>query len=218
MLIATEKNWDAHVVHAEEVARGAGFLDLRARIMDLAAPQPGETAVDVGSGTGLLALELARMGLDVWAVDISSSMCEYLRTKAASAGAALPFIEAFADLVVSNYCFHHLADDDKLRALREAHRVLKPGGRLVFADMMFTLGVNDPRDRRVLADKVRAMVRKGPAGVARLLRNGMRVVTGRWEHPARADWWQTALMRGGFTEILVEVLDHEGGIARAVRG
>jgi len=61
-------------------------------------------------------------------------------------------------------------------------------------------------------------LRKGPAGIARLLRNGLRVVTGHWEHPARADWWQTALMRSGFDEIAVEVLDHEGGIARAVRG
>jgi hypothetical protein len=38
MLVATPKNWDAHVVHAEDVARGGGFRHLRDRIIDLADP------------------------------------------------------------------------------------------------------------------------------------------------------------------------------------
>lgn len=228
MLIATEKNWDAHVIHAEEIARGDGFCALRDRIIGLAAPRPDEVAVDVGAGTGLLSLELASMGLEVWAIDISPSMCEYLRTKAASAGVdgihvsvasavSLPLVDGMADLVVSNYCFHHLDDAGKLRALAEVRRVLKPGGRVVFGDMMFTLSAGDPRDRAVVTAKVRAMLRKGPAGVVRLMRNGLRLATGRWEHPARASWWQSALERGGFDDVEVEVLDHEGGIARARR-
>lgn len=75
-------------------------------------------------------------------------MCEYLRAKAASAGldnvhaavasaVSLPLVDEAADVVVSNYCFHHLSDPDKRHALRETHRVLGPGGRLVFGDMMF---------------------------------------------------------------------------------
>jgi ubiquinone/menaquinone biosynthesis C-methylase UbiE len=228
MLLQTDKNWDAHVVHAEEVARGAGFCGLRDRIAELAAPHPDNAVVDVGAGTGLLTLHLAPVVRRVWAVDIAPSMCDYLRTKAASAGienvdvvvasaVSLPLIDGCADLVVSNYCLHHLDERGKRAALAEAHRVLRPGGRLVFGDMMFALGVRDARDRRVVAQKVRAMVRKGPAGVARLARNGIRVAARRWERPARADWWHDALAATGFDEIRIELQSHEGGIAAACR-
>ena len=85
MLVTTAKNWDAHVVHAAEVARGPGFQVLRERTIELAAPAAGETAVDIGAGTGPLALALAQRGATVWAVDVAPSMCEYLRPEAASA-------------------------------------------------------------------------------------------------------------------------------------
>lgn len=222
------KNWDAHVVHAEEVARSPGFLDLRNRILAAAHPVPGEVAVDIGSGTGLLTLELAPEVAHVWALDISPSMGEYLRAKASSAGlgnvdfatctaASLPLVDATADLVVSNYCLHHLSDVGKRQALAEAYRVLKPGGRLVFGDMMFRVGVADVRDREIVRAKVRAMLRKGPAGMVRLARNGVRFAARRWERPARADWWQRALHDAGFVDVSVEVLDHEGGVAHARR-
>lgn len=185
-------------------------------------------AVDVGAGTGLLTLELAPAVAHVWAVDISPSMGEYLRAKTASAGignvdfatctaASLPLVDATADLVVSNYCLHHLPDAGKRQALAEAYRVLKPGGRLVFGDMMFRVGVADVRDREIVRAKVSAMVRKGPAGVVRLVRNGARFAGRRWERPARADWWQRALHDAGFVDIHVEVLSHEGGVAHARR-
>lgn len=230
MLIAppATKNWDAHVIHAEAIARGSGFQDLRDRILQLAAPRPGEVAVDVGAGTGLLTLALAERGVDVWAIDIAPSMCDYLKTKAASArldninvgvasAVSLPLVDGCADVVVSNYCFHHLPNDEKELALAEVHRVLKPGGRFVFGDMMFSLDPRDLRDRQVVADKVKAMLKKGPAGVIRLARNGARIATGRWEQPAQAAWWQRALPAAGFTDVSVEVLHHEGGVASATR-
>ena len=223
-----EKNWDSHVVHAEAVARSDGFQDLRERILDAAAPQAREVAVDVGAGTGLLTLAVAERAARVWAIDISAAMCDYLRTKAASAAldnvepavanaVSLPIIDGAADLVVSNYCFHHLSDGDKTLALAEAFRVLRPGGRLVFGDMMFRVSVADRRDRGVIIAKVRAMLRRGPAGVLRLAKNALRFFGGRWEQPARADWWAQALREAGFVDVAVESLDHEGGIARAVR-
>ena len=161
------KNCDDHVVHAEQVARGEGFQRLRDRILELAAPRADETVVDVGAGTGLLTLALAERVERVWAIDISSSMGEYLRAKTASAelsnveivaatAVSLPLVDDSADLVVSNYCFHHLDDRGKSQALAEAHRVLRSGGRLVFGDMMFRVSVVDARDRRVIREKVRA--------------------------------------------------------------
>lgn len=218
------KNWDNHVVHAEAVARTDGFLHLRDLIVEHASPSSEDVAVDVGSGTGLLALELASRVRTVWAIDISPAMAEYLRAKAASAGldnvhaavssaVSLPLVDDCADLVVSNYCFHHLRDDDKDRALLEARRVLRPGGRLVFADMMFRVSASDVRDRQVIAAKVKSMVGKGPAGLARLAKNGLRYAAGQWEHPAPAPWWQSAMYRAGFTDVHVEPLEHEGGVA-----
>lgn len=228
MLVATAKNWDTHVIHAEEVARGRGFRQLRDRIIELAAPAAGETVVDVGAGTGLLALALAERGLAVWAVDISPAMCNYLRAKAASAGlkhievavgsaVSLPLVDQCADMVVSNYCFHHLSPAHKRRALLEARRTLRPGGRLVFGDMMFSVSLGSDRDRRVFADNVRAMARKGPTGLLRLAKNGARLASGRWEQPADAQWWRCALHSSGFSDVTVELLAHEGGIASGRR-
>lgn len=227
--VATQaKNWDDHVVHAEQIARGEGFQRLRDRILAQAAPRADETVVDVGSGTGLLTLAVADRVERVWAIDISPSMGEYLRAKTASAeltnveivaasAVSLPLVDRSADLVISNYCFHHLDDHGKAQALAEAYRVLRPGGRLVFGDMMFRVSVTDARDRRVVGEKVRAMLRKGPGGVVRLARNGLRFAGRRWERPARAGWWSDALRAAGFVDITLEVLHHEGGIAAARR-
>lgn len=222
------KDWDRYVAEAEEVARSAGFQALRDRIIALSEPAPDEVVVDVGAGTGLLTLPIARVAKQVWAIDISAPMCDYLRAKSASAGLdnvdtavasaiSLPLVDASADLVVSNYCFHHLDHAGKRRALAEVHRVLRPGGRLVFGDMMFRVSVVDPRDRQVVATKVKGMLRKGPGGMGRLVKNGVRFAGRRWEQPARAPWWEQALANAGFTAVTVEVLEHEGGIGKACR-
>lgn len=222
------KDWDHHVTHAEDIARGRGFCRLRDQIIERAVPQPTDVAVDIGAGTGLLTLELAPRVARVWAIDISPAMVEYLRAKAASAGldnvetavasaVSLPLVDGIADLVVSNYCFHHVDDAGKRRALQEALRVLRPGGRLIFGDMMFDLALDHPRNRTILAGKIRAMLARGPAGLLRLAKNAGRLAFGRWERPARAEWWRAALGEAGFVDIEVVVLDHEGGIAQARR-
>lgn len=225
---ALAKDWDQHVVHAEDVARSVGFQELRDRIVERAEPRATDRVVDIGSGTGLLTLALAEHVDRIYAIDISAGMTEYLATKAQSAGyenvepitgsaISLPLVDGAVDLVVSNYCFHHLNDADKQRALSEAFRVLTPGGRLVFADMMFRVALGDARDRALIGQKVRAMLRKGPAGVARLAKNGVRYATGSWEKPARTDWWSEALRATGFTDVDVVALEHEGGLASARR-
>lgn len=222
------KNWDNHVADAEEVARGRGFRDLRDRILTLAQPASTDVALDVGSGTGLLTLPIAEAVELVWAFDISPAMTEYLTIRAISAGvdniraatapaSSLPLVDGSVDVVVSNYCLHHLDDAGKRRALAEAYRVLRPGGRIVFGDMMFTVGIASARDRQVVANKVRALAGKGPAGFWRLAKNAGRYVSGRWERPADPEWWSTALNEAGFRDVRVEPLAHEGGIASARR-
>ncbi len=226
MIFTTSKNWDAHVPDAELIARSVGFRDLRDRIVELAEPQAGHTVVDVGAGTGLLTLTFAELTARVWAVDSSPAMNEYLRAKAASAdldnvepvlasAVSLPLVDDLADLVVSNYCLHELRHADKYRALAEARRVLRPGGRLVIGDMMFSFNPMQSRDRRVVSAKLRAIASRGLPGVWRLSKNAARLVSGRGEHPANAVWWREALSRVGFDHVKLEMLAHEGGIVLA---
>src|SRR5271165_1165431 len=124
MIFTTSKNWDACVMSAELVARSAGFCELRERIVQLAQPRPGDTVVDIGSGTGLLSLAFAKRAARVWAIDSSAAMNEYLGVKAKSAeldnvkpvlasAVSLPLVDDIADLVVSNYCLHELRRADK---------------------------------------------------------------------------------------------------------
>jgi ubiquinone/menaquinone biosynthesis C-methylase UbiE len=224
----TPKDWDEHVVEAEELARTPGFQRLRDRIISLARPQDDDMVVDVGAGTGLLTLAIAPTVSKVWAIDISPAMLEYLGTKAESGelenvttttatAASLPLMDKSVTLVVSNYCYHHLSDDDKQRAVAEAFRVLAPGGRLVISDMMFRMQVTDERSRRVILSKVKAILKRGPAGALRVLKNALRLLTRRWEHPADARWWQKTLKQAGFEQVRMELLEHEGGIVTARR-
>src|ERR1700680_4337458 len=149
------KNWDDRVDAAEQVARGPGFQALRDRIVRLAGPAPGDVVVDLEAVTGLLALAVADRAQRVWAIDSSRAMGEYLRVKAESAEldtvrvvhasiTNIPLVDEVADLVLSNYCFHELGESAKRRALSEAFRVLRPGGRFVIGDMMFGLNPCDP--------------------------------------------------------------------------
>lgn len=224
----TRKDWDEHVVQAEELARTPGFQHLRDRILQLADPGPQDVVADIGAGTGLLTLAIAPQVARVWAVDIAPSMLEYLTTKAASAeldnveattatAASLPLVDGAVTLLVSNYCYHHLSDADKVKAVSEAFRVLAPGGRLVIGDMMFRVDVGDERNRAVIAAKVRTMLARGPAGLWRLVKNAARILTRRWEQPADSGWWRRTLREAGFEHVEVALLEHEGGIISARR-
>lgn len=228
MLVGTEKDWNEYVVSAEAVARSPGFQELRDAILEKAAIGPDDEVLDLGSGTGLLTLAAAASAQRVWGLDISRGMCDYLAAKALSGDltnvepvvasiVSIPLVDESVDVVISNYCFHHLDDAGKLIALREVHRVLAPSGRLVIGDMMFSLALADQRNRAVIRSKVRALLAKGPAGAWRLARNGARYVSGRWERPTRPEWWERALEEVGFTNIEVTALPHEGGIASARR-
>ena len=219
--------WDERVEAWEKVAASDAFLKIRDRIVELADPRRDDLCVDLGAGTGLLTLALAPRVHELVAVDISGRMLERLDDTAAADGVdnvepliadlrRLPLEDESATLVVSNYAFHHLDDPGKELALAEARRILQPGGRLVIGDMMFSLSL-EPRDRRLVWEKVRGLLKRGPAGVVRILRNAVRVLAGRWEQPATPESWQEMLVARGFEQVRIELLAHEAAVAVARR-
>jgi len=201
---------------------------MRDRILTRARLNPRDRVVDVGAGTGLLALGIAPAVREVHAVDISPAMTSYLGRQAAQLGLDnvepvtataidLPLPDASATVVVSNYVYHHLSDSDKQDGIAEAFRVLRPGGRIVIGDMMFRPALGDERSRRIIWTKVVSLLRRGPAGFVRLVKNLFRYVTGSWEQPADPDWWRGALEQAGFEHVDVQPLEHEGGIVSAIK-
>ncbi len=220
------KDWDAHVEHMQQLAGSPAFQALRDRVVELACLRADDRVLDIGAGTGLLTLAAAPRVRHVSAVDISPAMCARLSSNLereaignvevlTDTATALPLPDGSVDAVISNYCLHHLDDGAKRVALAEIARVLRPGGRLVFADMMFNLDLVDRRNRAVVALLIKRVLRHGPAGILRLAKNATRIATGRWERPATVDWWRQELHLAGFTSVSVRALQHEGGIACA---
>ena len=118
----------------------------RGRLLAQATIKPGHRVLDVGCGTGSLALLIKRAqpGAIVTGIDGDSTILASAKAKAAHAHVgiewtegradALPFPDASFERVVSSLVFHHLDRATKLAALREIHRVLAPGGEFHFAD------------------------------------------------------------------------------------
>lgn len=125
-----------------------GERKFRRRTLDLAGLQAGETVLDVGCGTGTLLIEAAkRVGASgaAYGIEPSSEMVAQARRKAKAQGVAvdvregsadrLPFPDASFDVAFCTLVLHHLPDAMQTVAIGEMRRVLRPGGRIVIADL-----------------------------------------------------------------------------------
>ena len=113
-----------------------------AHLVEFAQIKPGELVLDVGTGTGVVAITAARAGAKVNALDLTPALLAQARENAAIAGHEeivwtegdaenLPYPDASFDVVVSQ--FGHMFAPRPEVAIAEMRRVLKPGGRVAFA-------------------------------------------------------------------------------------
>jgi ubiquinone/menaquinone biosynthesis C-methylase UbiE len=121
---------------------------LRSLTVDQALLKPGESVLDVGCGTGAVTIP-AKMKVGskgrAAGIDPAPEMIAVARQKAKQAGLdidfrvgvieSLPFSDATFDVVTSSLMMHHLTDRLRVKGLAEIWRTLKPGGRILIADM-----------------------------------------------------------------------------------
>lgn len=126
------------------IRRWTRELRWRGAMVDLLAPCPGETIVDVGCGTGSFAILLKTLHPQslVAGIDPDAEALGIARAKAVREGVDIDWRQGFADAlpaesadaVTSSLVFHQVPLAGKRSTMVAMHRALKPGGRLVLAD------------------------------------------------------------------------------------
>ncbi len=138
--------YDETIAKEVEQYSGVPYAEVLQRVCETAAPAPDAQVLDIGTGTGALALLLAQRvpGGGVVGIDPTAAMLERARGNALrcemgervrfckGAAEALPFPAESFDIVVSSIAMHHTV---VRQSLSEIARVLRPGGRVVIADM-----------------------------------------------------------------------------------
>lgn len=207
-------SWDRH--------GSASLAGVTAAVVAAAAVRPHDVVVDLGCGTGQISIPLAAKGAGVLGVDVSPAMTDRLRAEARRQGlpmlvtVAVPIEElslpaGSVDLVVSSYALHHLRDADKKRLVTAMFTWLRPGGRVVIADMMFGRG-GSPRDREIIKLKLVTLARKGPGGWWRIAKNAARYLLRIQECPISMAAWNALLSDAGFAGVATSGIVAEAGL------
>lgn len=179
--------------------------------VDLGGLRPGCRALELGCGTGVFLEKTARSGATIHGLDLSDELLAKARARLPTSSEItldqgnaeqMPYPAAEFDTVYGSSVLHHLDLD---AALREIHRVLKPGGRMVFAEpnilnpqvaLMFHLNLTkeyfgvSPDEMAFSRFRARSAMRR--AGFT-----DIRVTPVDFLHPATPETWLSAVARLG---------------------
>jgi putative AdoMet-dependent methyltransferase len=122
-----------------------GYPQVLRQVVTLADPKPGHRVLDLGTGTGNLAVLFAEEGCELLCTDFSVAMLSKAKLKVPSAHFFLhelrdPLPSEFNlpfDSIVSAYVFHHFDLKEKIRILSGLFPHLAVGGRMIIADIVF---------------------------------------------------------------------------------
>lgn len=162
-----------HYTHSARLAlseddyfRGHPLFAADARLLDARLVEPGRL-VDLGCGAGRLSLHFARRGFRVTSVDLSGPMLATARAKARAEGLAIDAVRAnlcrmalfpqasFDDAIAMFSTIGMIRGrDNRRRALAEAFRILRPGGRLALHAHNLWLNLGDRQGRRWLIGQI----------------------------------------------------------------
>lgn len=141
-----------------KMCRFRNYRQEAAMVLDLFGAQPGDALLEIGTGTGHFAIEAAKRCGKVHAVDVSETMLKYAEIKARqenvtniewrhSGFLTTDFPDAHFDCIFTNAAMHHLPDFWKALALRNIHRMLKPGGKFILGDVIFSCTIDETESR-----------------------------------------------------------------------
>lgn len=116
-----------------------------------------DIVIDLGCGSGELAINIAEHCKELIAIDISTKMIDLCKSKIIqnNINNVFPVCGGFlsyehnsepVDVVISNVVLHHLPDFWKLIALRKIYELLKPGGRFFLFDVVFSFSVEQHQE------------------------------------------------------------------------
>jgi SAM-dependent methyltransferase len=209
LLAAIRASWDAdapaydtHPTHGLSERERWAWRRLLGQVFEPIHGEQPTRIVDVGTGTGEMALLMANMGYTVTGIDLSPAMLDRAREKAARLGLSvalresradqLPLPDASVDAVFSRHLFWTLPEPHA--ALKEWARVVRPGGLVVIADGWWVDPARTMRMRRAIG----ALLRRVLEG-------------GKHDHPGYAAIYPRLPLAGGVSPYSIRYyLDHAG--------
>ncbi len=136
-------------VYEETHSRFRNLIEESNQLLDFLSVKSGETLIDFGCGTGVLAIQAALRGVKVFAVDISENMLAYAEQQALEKDIrSIRFIHSgflnynhplqSVNYITTSFSFHHLPDFWKVVALKRMNSLLKDLGVLYIQDVVIS--------------------------------------------------------------------------------